>query len=1467
MKKLFLLIQLIFSGCLGYAQTTGYIRNDTVKITNATKTATLVLETGSKNHGWYLKDIGNGRTQFVQAEISDINHLQDSLTKKANDINTIHKTGNETKNGNLTIMGTNGQAALTVAASGTGASAIKITNTGGTGISITSPSGGNSIVLNNTGGTALDVSGYAILSGGGSFDISKSQVNFNSGVDLTLFGPSASGRSDIKQLGTTGLRITQGGSANNFGLLLNNGTILDEIHNKYFLKQGDVLDSTSIIKKTFGVVHLATITAMQAYNDTATTIIVTDTLRGGIFNYNASLSKNDGGIYFTATGKGSGTWVREYNLSYGINFAWWGAVADYDMATHTGTDNLAAIQAALNSQTKRGGNFYLPGAKNGKYYGISGPIVIGQTTRIFGDAPSLPVQYNTLENAGNTDTITYMAPSVIYAYNGTGAIRSDTTETYRGQLPNIHNLTIVGTGKRNNSSGVDFLSNHNYMGVSTGADVGLGLMDNVYIDGFTTGVNLQKVDTYWMFQCHISNCQTGIRGGKQDLRIENTCLFDLDTAIVSSARNSTFSHNEIQPGDDAVGILLGGYAPGETSVTQHNIISENHIYRALQPIVLNNGAARNSITNNQLLATTAVNMIKLDSAGSYNSITGNRFSKPIQYMVYARKTGRLNIENNIFEDAPVGYAPYKLDTCLNVRVNNNYDFGYSTLNKFNFTGSSQEYLQQSSNTILWSSDDYNPLPGIYSRSLGGTFQNPTALLANRSLYGIHVAGHNGVGINERATIEAFTTEDWTSTANGTRWDFSITHDGTTSRQVRGTMSWPTNSNPLFYWNGDIKSTNLQLPLTGLLKGNGAGNNISAISGTSSQFIMGDGSLTNTSLLKYDGTALTTGVDILPSTNGTINLGNSALNFNTIRAQQLTYAQGSLQLNSSSPTGVILLKTNSVTNMQMFSNGNIALQNGDTFTDTGNKLQVNGTSYFNGNIGIGTSTPNYNIEAYNASNDVRIQATRGAGFAHIEANSSGGALALTDLTGATTVQFRTYGDSFFNGGKFGIGTTAPTNTLTLGATTSGIAYYNTTDQTTNYERMRQFWTNNVFNISTEMAGTGVGRNIKLSSGSSSFIIGSTTTGSSFEFRRDLTGFSTILNVTSTGLVGSSSQALILGDPVISQTESGAYSIFWANPTESTLGSGFHYLFRGSIAGTDKFTVDNTGKINSTSLSASQLVGTDAGKNLISLTVLPNGTTAATQTATDNSTKVATTAFVKAQGYGTCTVTANSMDVLTNKDLTSYTNTFPTFNQNTTGNAATATKLATARTINGVSFDGTADITIATTPAWADITGKPSFATVATSGAYSDLSGKPTNVSSFTNDAGYLTTSGVSAGTYTPTINDTLGTDTLEDLGVSSKWHYIKVGSEVHVTGVIDVGSSATSGEAVLELDLPVAASFGSVDDISGTAVFSNTETLTSVRTAAEVGFSTNGKPTIALQWSSVALGVGQIAVNYTYTIIN
>ncbi len=52
-----------------------------------------------------------------------------------------------------------------------------------------------------------------------------------------------------------------------------------------------------------------------------------------------------------------------------------------------------------------------------------------------------------------------------------------------------------------------------------------------------------------------------------------------------------------------------------------------------------------------------------------------------------------------------------------------------------------------------------------------------------------------------------------------------------------------------------------------------------------------------------------------------------------------------------------------------------------------------------------------------------------------------------------------------------------------------------------------------------------------------------------------------------------------------------------------------------------------------------------------------------------------------------VGTSDTQALTNKDMSGAGNTWPTFNQNTTGSAA---KLTTARTIGGTSFDGSANI---------------------------------------------------------------------------------------------------------------------------------------------------------------------------------
>ncbi len=75
--------------------------------------------------------------------------------------------------------------------------------------------------------------------------------------------------------------------------------------------------------------------------------------------------------------------------------------------------------------------------------------------------------------------------------------------------------------------------------------------------------------------------------------------------------------------------------------------------------------------------------------------------------------------------------------------------------------------------------------------------------------------------------------------------------------------------------------------------------------------------------------------------------------------------------------------------------------------------------------------------------------------------------------------------------------------------------------------------------------------------------------------------------------------------------------------------------------------------------------------------------------------ATTRTLTVPNANTTIVGTDATQVLTNKDLTSGTNTFPTLNQNTTGSAATLTNARTVQTnlasTSSASFDGSANIT--------------------------------------------------------------------------------------------------------------------------------------------------------------------------------
>lgn len=70
---------------------------------------------------------------------------------------------------------------------------------------------------------------------------------------------------------------------------------------------------------------------------------------------------------------------------------------------------------------------------------------------------------------------------------------------------------------------------------------------------------------------------------------------------------------------------------------------------------------------------------------------------------------------------------------------------------------------------------------------------------------------------------------------------------------------------------------------------------------------------------------------------------------------------------------------------------------------------------------------------------------------------------------------------FSSGFVGIGTTVPTHTFTLPSTSTGIVSYNTSDQTTNYERFLESWSSNTYSMTTAKGGTGTLRNISLQIG--------------------------------------------------------------------------------------------------------------------------------------------------------------------------------------------------------------------------------------------------------------------------------------------------------------------------------------------------------------------------------------------------
>ena len=327
------------------------------------------------------------------------------------------------------------------------------------------------------------------------------------------------------------------------------------------------------------------------------------------------------------------------------------------------------------------------------------------------------------------------------------------------------------------------------------------------------------------------------------------------------------------------------------------------------------------------------------------------------------------------------------------------------------------------------------------------------------------------------------------------------------------------------------------------------------------------------------------------------------------AIELTISKSAINVDVTVPAQTVDLTITGTSPKWGSINGTLSNQT-DLQTALNAKLSLTG-----GTMTGGLTISNFISTGYNSALSTGTTATYAARFAQLGTSTSG-TIALGSNDSGNYIQsfgtrplvFNSVGNNSFFFNKVGIaalGTTliAPTHSLTLLSTADGIAQYNTTDTTTNYERARGFWSGSVYNLATEFGGTGSSRAIKISTQAGSLQINtaSSTSAGVANFTgsgSNATSSFVVINPTWTQSSGYANSLSIT--PVINQSGTAAYTTLLVNPTETATGSGTKYLAQFQVGGVNKLLIDNTGGITIDPLTASQIVATDGTKKLQTLT---------------------------------------------------------------------------------------------------------------------------------------------------------------------------------------------------------------------------------------------------------------------------
>jgi len=242
---------------------------------------------------------------------------------------------------------------------------------------------------------------------------------------------------------------------------------------------------------------LADIPELEDYSGNALTVIVTDSLRGGVFNYYSSGLTSDDGVVFSATGKGTGHWKRQMTESDALNVTWFGAVGD------SLTDNSTALQTAIN---------YAINNLRGKIYIPPGRYLYSTKLTI----PS-PFAVRTINQGLQLHGAGVKATYLIFTGSDTALV--------------LRNNSATGVGDP--ASGIQYNTNiSNFTLATAGADSAIGIfikryfntrIEDMNITGFNGKRWLNCIEAYYDFNA-VFPVSNRVDDYDQNLIVENSIL-------------------------------------------------------------------------------------------------------------------------------------------------------------------------------------------------------------------------------------------------------------------------------------------------------------------------------------------------------------------------------------------------------------------------------------------------------------------------------------------------------------------------------------------------------------------------------------------------------------------------------------------------------------------------------------------------------------------------------------------------------------------------------------------------------------------------------------------------------------------------------------------------------------------------------------------------------------------------------